>query len=148
MSLSTDFQTMPYGERFDLKDSDTWGDPDEIAEVSFTTRSGRHYRAEMKGWHNLSMTGTREWQMHRFPFTLIRVRVLNGAGNQVFKRTMWLIVIGKRRRELSIQEAWKAYGRRYDVEHYFRFGKQRLLESAYQTSSQSCSERQTMSFLQ
>ncbi len=123
-----------YGERFDLKDSATWGKPDEVTEVPFTTRSGRHYRAQLEGWHNLLMTGTREWAMHRFPFTLIRVRVLDEAGNQVFKRTMWLIVIGKRRRELSILEAWAAYGQRYDVEHYFRLGKQRLLERAYQTS--------------
>lgn len=123
-----------YGERFDLKDSDTWGKPDEVTEVPFTTRSGRHYRAQLEGWHDLLMTGTREWAMHRFPFTLIRVRVLDEAGNQVFKRTMWLIVIGKRRRELSILEAWEAYGQRYDVEHYFRLGKQRLLERAYQTS--------------
>jgi len=123
-----------YGERFDLKDSDTWGDPDEVTEVPFTTRSGRQHRAKLEGWHDLLMRGKREWPMHQFPFTLIRVRVLDEEGNPVFKRTMWLIVIGKRRHELSIQEAWEAYGQRYDVEHYFRFGKQRLLESAYQTS--------------
>lgn len=123
-----------FGERFDLKDPDTWGQPDEVTEVLFTTRSGRQYRAKIEGWHNLLMRGKREWPMHRFPFTLIRVRVLDEAGNQVFKRTMWLIVMGKRRHELSIQEAWEAYGQRYDVEHYFRFGKQRLLERAYQTT--------------
>lgn len=129
-----------YGERFDLKDPDTWGEPDEVSQVSFSTRSGRHYRARLEGWHDLLMTGTREWPMHRFPFTLIRVRVLDEAGNPVFKRTMWLILIGKRRHELSIQEAWEAYGQRYDVEHYFRFGKQRLLERAYQTSDDEHAE--------
>lgn len=129
-----------HGERFDLQDPDTWGEPDEVTEIPFVTRGGRHYRAELEGWYNLLMTGTRDWSMHRFPFTLIRVRVLDEAGNQVFKRTMWLIVIGKRRRELSILEAWEAYGQRYDVEHYFRFGKQRLLERAYQTSDDEHAE--------
>jgi hypothetical protein len=85
--------------------SSTWGEPDEVTEVPFIARSGRHYRAKLEGWHDLLTTGTREWPMHRFPFTLIRVRVLDEAGNQVFKRTIWLIVIGKRRHELSIQEA-------------------------------------------
>ena len=122
-----------YGERFDLKDPSTWGEPDEVTEVPFTTRSGRTYRAQLEGWHNLLITGTRDWPMHRFPFTSIRARVLDEEGNQVFKRTMWLIVIGQRHHELSILEAWEAYGQRYDVEHYFRFGKQRLLEDAYQT---------------
>ena len=123
-----------YGERFDLKDPDTWGDPDEVEEIPFTTRTGRNYLVKLEGWYDLLMTGRREWPMHQFPFTLVRVRVLDEAGNQVFKRTMWLIVIGKQRRKLSIREAWKAYGQRYDVEHYFRLGKQRLLERAYQTS--------------
>jgi hypothetical protein len=35
--------------------------------------------------------------------------------------------------ELSLQESWEAYQRRYDVEHFFRSGKQRLLMAAYQT---------------
>jgi len=46
---------------------------------------------------------------------------------------MWLIVMGERRGELSLVEIWDAYAQRYDIEHYFRFGKQRLLMAAYQT---------------
>jgi hypothetical protein len=71
--------------------------------------------------------------MHQHPFTLVRVRVLDEEGNPVFKHTLWLMVIGEHRNELSLGEAWQAYGQRYDVEHYFRFGKQRLLMAAYQT---------------
>jgi len=122
-----------YGERFALKEPATWGEPDEVTEVPFITRRGRTLRARLEGWHNLLMTGTHDWPMHRFPFTLIRARVMDEEGNPVFKRTMWLVVIGKRRHELSIREVWEAYGRRYDLEHYFRFSKQRLLEDAYQT---------------
>ena len=43
------------------------------------------------------------------------------------------MVIGTRREELSLIDAWQAYGQRYDLEHCFRFGKQRLLLTAYQT---------------
>ena len=43
-------------------------------------------------------------------------------------------MIGKRRDEISPEEAFDAYHVRYDVEHFFRFGKQRLLLTAYQTS--------------
>ena len=71
--------------------------------------------------------------MYQKPFTLIRVRVLAEDGPTVFKRPRWLIVMGERRQELSLVEAWEAYVRRYDVEHFFRFGKQRLLMAAYQT---------------
>lgn len=122
-----------YGERFDLKDSTTWGPPDETVETTFTTKRGRICRVQMQGWHNLLMRGKRDLPMHRYPFTLIRAVVLDEQGQPVFKRALWLIVLGERRAELTLVEAWKAYGQRYDLEHYFRFGKQRLLAAAYQT---------------
>jgi hypothetical protein len=122
-----------YGERFDLKDPDTWGEPDEVAQTSYTNHLGRVYRIQLECWHNLLMTGTREYPMHKHPFTLIRARVFNESGEQVFQRPLWLLVMGQHRKELSLTQAWEAYQRRYDVEHFFRFGKQRLLITAYQT---------------
>ena len=122
-----------YGAAFDLKDHTTWGPPDETAETTFTTRRGRTYRVRLQGWHNLLMHGKRDLPMHRYPFTLLRAVVLDEQGQPVFQRALWLIVLGERRRELSLRETWEAYGQRYDLEHYFRFGKQRLLMAAYQT---------------
>ena len=122
-----------YGERFDLKDPSTWGEPDIVEETALTTRKRRTYRVRLEGWRDMLMTGKRDLPMHKYPFTLIRVQVLDEEGNPVFKNTLWLIVIGERRNELSLVESWEAYSQRYDVEHYFRFGKQRLLMAAYQT---------------
>ena len=122
-----------YGERFDLKDTDTWEEPDEVVQTTFTNHRGRTYSVQLECWHNLLMTGTYEYPMHQHPFTLIRAQVFNEAGEQVFQRPLWLLVMGQRRKELSLLEAWEAYRRRYDVEHFFRFGKQRLLMASYQT---------------
>jgi hypothetical protein len=71
--------------------------------------------------------------MHEYPFTLVRADVVAKNGKSVFKRPMWLIVMGKRRAEVSLVESWEAYRQRIDLEHYFRFGKQKLLLNAYQT---------------
>lgn len=122
-----------YGAPFNLKDPSTWGTPDATAETTFTTKKGRTYRVQLQGWHNLLMRGRRDLPMHRYPFTLVRAVVLDEQGLPVFKRALWLIVMGARRGELSLVEAWEAYGQRYDLEHYFRFGKQRLLMAAFQT---------------
>jgi len=122
-----------YGEPFDLKDLTTWGKSDRVAETFLTTRQGRTYRVELEAWDEMLMRGQKDLPMHHKPFTLIRARVLDDEGQPVFKRPLWLIVMGERRRELSLVEAWEAYARRYDVEHFFRFGKQRLLMAAYQT---------------
>ena len=58
-----------YGASFDLKDSATWGPPDETAETTFTTKRGRTYRVRLQGWHNLLMRGKRDLPMHRYSFT-------------------------------------------------------------------------------
>ena len=122
-----------YGKPFKLEDPETWGPPDETSQTSFTTRKGRTYTVELQGWHDLVRHGKKDVPMHQYPFTLVRARVLDADGKPIHKREMWLLVIGKRRNELSLVEIWEAYGRRYDLEHFFRFGKQRLLLTAFQT---------------
>jgi hypothetical protein len=122
-----------YGERFSLKDQTTWTIPDFVEQATATTRRGRQLTIEIKGWHNLLMRGTRDCPMHQTPFTLMQIVVTDTCGKLVFTRPMWLIVIGNRRHQLSPKSVWAAYHQRYDVEHFFRFGKQHLLTTAYQT---------------
>ena len=44
-----------------------------------------------------------------------------------------LILSGERRREITALEAYQSYRCRFDIEHFFRFVKQKLLFCAYQT---------------
>ena len=44
-----------------------------------------------------------------------------------------LIISGKRRKEITALAAYKSYKRRFDIEHFFRFMKQKLLFRTYQT---------------
>lgn len=121
-----------YGDRFDLKDPTTWPAPDETASTTLTTKKGKTYTVSLEGWHKMVRTGKKDLPLHKYPFTLVRARVLDAEGNPVFKQEMWLLAIGVRRGELSLLAIWEAYSQRYDVEHFFRFGKQRLLMAAYQ----------------
>lgn len=122
-----------YGDPFNLQDSTTWDVPDEKAKTVWTTRKERTLTVHIEAWHNLVMSGTFEYPMHRHPFTLIRCTVTDADGKPVFVRPLWLLVMGKRRLKVSLLKAWQAYGQRFDMEHFFRFGKQRLLLNAYQT---------------
>ena len=110
-----------------MPDKKTWGKPDKEDETTWTTHQGKKYTVKLKAWLDIRMRGKKEYPMHKYPFTLIRVNVFNEKGLLVFKRPMWLIVIGKRRLEVSLVETWQAYRQRVDLEHYFRFGKQKLL---------------------
>ena len=68
------------------------------------------------------------------PSVFVRILLLDPeTGEPAFKRAMWLIVMGKRRREISLLDLYHAYIQRYNLEHFFRFGKQKLLLDDFQT---------------
>jgi len=124
-----------YGERFALQDSETWHEPDEKATCTEISRRGKVYRVKMRAWHNMLMRGKRKPKlpMHRHPFTLIQVLRYDEKGELACKRPMWVLAIGKQRAKLDLLAIYLTYSERYNLEHFFRFGKQKLLLASFQT---------------
>jgi hypothetical protein len=122
-----------YADRFALNDPTTWGTPDDQAWLAYTSRRDRLFTVEIQAWHNLLMRGKKNLPMHRSPFTLVRIRLLDESGDPAFNKDLWLIVVGQQRHPLTLPQLYFDYTQRYDLEHFFRFGKQRLLLDAYQT---------------
>lgn len=122
-----------YGTPFDLQAPETWGPPDQVAETTFISHKKLLYRVEIQAWHNLLMRGSKGKPMHQHPFTLVRICIYNHKGEAVWQKSLWLIVMGERRMELSLLDIYEAYRQRYDLEHFFRFGKQKLLLDKFQT---------------
>ena len=125
-----------YGARFALGDPSTWPPSDTHAVTQHVSRRGKRYRVEITTWNNCLMRGQRKptlLPMQRYPFTLLRIVFYDPAGQAAFGRPLWLIVVGQRRHELNAFAIYHAYGRRYDLEHFFRFGKQHLLLTGFQT---------------
>jgi hypothetical protein len=125
-----------YGDAFDLKQPASWPTPDETATLTQLSRGGKRLQVSMQAWHNLLMPGKQKptpLPMHRHPFTLVRIVRYDEQGVQVGQHPLWLIVIGQQRHALTLLEIYHAYARRYDLEHFFRFGKQKLLLVDFQT---------------
>jgi len=125
-----------FGDRFALQEPATWHEPDETVTLKETSRRGKEYRIEVKAWHNTLMRGKNKpyrMPMERYPFTLVQVIRYDKDGNLACQRPMWLLAIGEYRHELSALEIYQAYKQRYDHEHFFRFGKQKMLLDGFQT---------------
>ena len=129
-----------YGTPFELKDSDSWGEPDEVTETTFVSHQKISYRVEIQAWNNMLMRGEKNLPMHQHPFTLVKIRWYNPQGEALFQKPLWLIVMGDRRAELSLLDIYQAYLQRYDLEHFFRFGKQKLLLDKFQTPDEQHEE--------
>jgi hypothetical protein len=133
-----------YGERFALQEPETWHQPDEEVTIMEKSRRGKLYQIEIKAWHNMLMPGKNKPQripMDRYPFTLVRVVRYDDKGKLACRRPMWLLAIGEYRYELSAQEIYEAYKQRYDHEHFFRFGKQKMLLDGCQTPDDDREEK-------
>ena len=125
-----------YGERFALREPDTWGPPDARTTYHVHNQRGQQYQLEIQAWHNLLMRGKRKpavLPLLRYPFTLLRVQVYRADGTPRYRRTLWLILMGARRDAVTPQQAQRAYAQRFDHEHSYRFAKQHLLLASYQT---------------
>jgi hypothetical protein len=123
-----------YGEELLLQNP---SEPDLEEITTMTSRKGRIYQVLLQRWNDVIMQGSKDEQTHEHPFDLLKVTVTDDKGKAVYRRPLWVMIAGAKRQEVRSLDAQIAYGRRYDIEHYFRFGKQRL----GMVGSQTCETR-------
>ena len=104
-----------HGDKFKLNDSGTWGEPTQIIEEE-DTQIGR---ARIRVWHKKHFRKAPSYSM-----SIILVERLNSDGSLRGATPMWLAFVGHEMPPLS--ETWKLYLRRFAVDHWYRFAKQRL----------------------
>jgi DDE superfamily endonuclease len=121
-----------YGERFNLRDTETWHQASEVDRTTYQTHRGTTIHVGITLWHNMLMRGGKGLPTHQCPFTLVRLESFDESGASIF-RPMWLIVMGDRRNEISPVQTVQAYRQRFDLEHTFRFAKQNLLLNDFET---------------
>jgi len=124
------------GEAFKLDDPETQRPPDASVEFEVEKKKGKIYKIVMEMWNPMAMPGKNKPEripMEKYPFLLVKNTVFDKDDNEVYPYPQWLIVVGKRREELTLKEIYESYDARSGLEHFFRFGKQKLLMSSYQT---------------
>ena len=122
-----------YGDIHKLKDPATWRVSDESIEFSQLSARGKIQIVKIDCWNEVIMRGKKSSRLSDYPLRLLRVQVYKESGELLFKRPLWLTAAGKRRLELSLPDIFNSYRQRFDIEHFFRFGKNRLLMDKIQT---------------
>ncbi len=115
-----------HGPQITLTDPSTWPTPD----VESATTDQRYGTVKVSAWHGLHpKLGRRgHWADHDEPpivtGTVIRVEVEHlPKPTSRTKKTLWLWAAGP---DFDLDTAWRAYLRRFDIEHTFRFLKNTL----------------------
>lgn len=103
-----------HGDKFKLNDSSTWSQPLERLEED----DPRLGRVRILLWQNLHFRKAAE-----HPMSLLKVERLSQRTVKVVK-SMWLAWVGEQMPPLI--QVWRLYLRRFAVDHWYRFAKQRL----------------------
>lgn len=104
-----------HGDKFKLKDPTTWGPPAEVLEVE-DPQLGQVHISLWRGLH------FRKSPHH--PMTVVRITRPGARGTRRDPKDLWLIWVGEE--PPPLREWWRCYLRRFAVDHWYRFAKQRL----------------------
>ena len=104
-----------HGHKFQLKDPQTWAIPARVLELSESICG----RVRVTMWQGLHF-----YPAPKDPINLILVERLDATGNGRLMPPLWLVWTGEH--TLSLEEIWHQYLRRFGIEHWYRFVKQRL----------------------
>ena len=134
-----------HGRRFKLDAPATWPAPDEQA----SSHNQRYGTVTVAAWHGLHQQLARQagWasftgQLPIVEGTLIRIKVARLPGHRK-PQDLWLWWTGPAGTSFDLDLAWKAYLRRFDLEHTFRFAKQDLGWTVPQIQTPQQGERWT-----
>lgn len=122
-----------YGTKMTLNDITSHSAHDQECQLPWKTKKGKSYNVVIKCWKDKLLRGSRQFKSANHPLNVIQISVLDELGKNVFANPLWLGILGERRNELALQDCYADYRSRYDVEHFFRFGKSKLLMSSHQT---------------
>jgi hypothetical protein len=119
---------------FDLKDETTWGKPAQSSSCAWTTKKGKQHIVHIEVWYDIRMRGHHDAKIQETPLMVARITVRNQVGDLVYARPLWTVISGSWPSNWPITYIWYDYHIRFDAEHFFRFGKSKILLVDYQSS--------------
>ena len=105
-----------HGKKFKVNDSTTWWTADETVEID----DPKLGQLKISQWNNLHFRTAASQQM-----SLIQVQRVHPRSSVQKRRPLWLVWVGEQ--FLELKDIWRQYARRFRVDHWYRFAKQRLL---------------------
>ena len=126
-----------YGDKMLFSNTETHCAPDGEYTTQTTSKKGKKYLIKITRFNDVLLRGTTTFKGYENPIDLLKIIMHpinhNGDIEEPLKKPMWLSISGKRRREINAISVYEHYSQRFDLEHFFRFSKNKLLVTQYQT---------------
>jgi hypothetical protein len=119
-----------HGHKFKLNDPQTYPQPDDVLAID-DPKLGRIRVSRWSGFHFRCASS--------HPMQIIRVEILEPRGRRRAWKPLWLAWLGLTMPALD--DLWRKYLRRFSLEHWYRFAKQRLYWTIPQITSTEAAQR-------
>ena len=123
-----------YGKKYLLNKHDSLPDPDYVEEFEKTTKKGLILKIRLSLFKGYICRGSKDYPMSDIPINFIRAEVFKENGEKKYDRDLWIGVAGKSRDKVTTINGFKEYADRFDLEHFFKFSKSKLLMDKMQSS--------------
>jgi DDE superfamily endonuclease len=119
-----------HDKKFKVNDPNTWWSADQTVEIEGLKLG----KLKISKWDGLHFRTSPFYDM-----SLIQVQRLDSQGYAQKYRPLWLVWVGEQ--FLELKDIWRQYARRFGVDHWYRFAKQRLHWTLPNLSTAKQSER-------
>lgn len=122
-----------YGDKHKLTKSDLPA-ADSVTTLEGKTSRGKIQKVKIFLYKNYISRGSKDYKMSDVPADFVCIEVFKEDGTRKYDRNLWLEVVGDKKEELSLEDIYCAYKQRFNIEHFFKFGKSKLLMDKLQTT--------------
>ncbi len=110
--------------------------PNTDQTVDRTLKNGRHIKVRIRYWQTLIMRTKDGIAMDDKPFCLVCVEAFDADdGHMIFKNPMFIAAFGNKQLELTGEQIYDTYHKRYGIEPFFGFAKRNMHMENYQALS-------------
>ena len=123
-----------YDKKYLLNKPDSLPDPDHVEEFEKPTKKGLVVKIRLSLFKGFICRGTKDYTMSDVPINFIRAEVFKENGEKKYDRDLWIGIAGKARNKVTTIDGFKEYAERFDLEHFFKFSKSKLLMDKMRSS--------------
>ena len=123
-----------YGKKSSLNKPESLPKSNQIYEFDEVTNKGDIQRVKLSFFEGYICRGSKDYKMSEIKINFVRVEIFKETGERKYDRDLWIGVSGKARAKVTMKAAYYEYKDRFDMEHYFKFNKSKLLMDKFQSS--------------
>ena len=108
--------------------------PNSAEEFEEVLKNGSIQTVRLLIYEGCICRGSKDYKISHVEVNFVKVEIVKENGHRKYDRDLWIEVVGKKKDKISLKDVYLHYKSRFDIEHFLKFGKSKLLMDKFQSS--------------